>query len=123
MGSDKIWSIHQTCHGIQEVLEESVRVMVSPLNRAQRLDAVAKYVRANLDIVGNTGPRMLNADETARRRQELTTLADNLDLLAKAAQQGTAKYEQFEAILARLRRLGAAPAQELTSQVARAFHQ
>lgn len=95
----------------------------SEKERAVALRAVAQYVRSNLHIVGNKGPQTLTPEETEQRRQQLEKQADELDSLAKEVDQWPAIYEKFEVIRLELQRLGASPSQELTSAVARAFHQ
>lgn len=90
--------------------------------KAFALRAIAKYVRSNLHIVGNNGPQVLTLKATEQRRQQLETLASELDALARDVDQRRGTYEKFEAIHRELQRAGATPPQELTSTVARAFH-
>jgi Homeodomain-like domain-containing protein len=88
---------------------------------SEALQAVAKYTRENSSVFVRNGPRLLDPAETKRRRQAIESLADKISQLADRAAEGSAKYEQFEAILNDLHKLGFFPEMSLISAVARAL--
>jgi transcriptional regulator with XRE-family HTH domain len=85
------------------------------------LAAVADYTRRNSKFFVIDGPRMLPPNETAKRRQRIEALADELDALVEPVRQGLAGYRQFETVLGRLHAEGFFPETALVSAVAKAL--
>jgi hypothetical protein len=83
------------------------------------LAAVADYTRRHSEMFVRNGPRMLTPVETARHRQRIEALADQIDALAADAEDGAVEYRQFETILGRLHAEGFFPDNELVSAVAK----
>jgi hypothetical protein len=83
------------------------------------LTAVADYTRKHSEMFVRNGPRMLTPPETAKHRQRIEALADQIDALAVEARDGAAEYRQFETILGRLHAEGFFPDDELVSAVAK----
>lgn len=83
------------------------------------LVAVADYIRQHSEMFVRNGPRMLTPNETAKHRQRIEALADQIDTLAAEARDGAAEYRQFETLLGRLHAEGFFPANELVSAVAK----
>jgi transcriptional regulator with XRE-family HTH domain len=90
-------------------------------NSGAALRAVAKYVALNSAMSVTSGPRMLSSAQTAQKRERIEGLAQEIDSLAAAAEQGLAGYQQFDVILGNLHKLGFFPETQLVSEVARAF--
>jgi hypothetical protein len=85
------------------------------------LAAVAEYTRRNSGSFAIDGPRMLSLAETAKRRQRIEALADQIAAMVEPAREGLAEYRQFETILGRLHTEGFFPETELVSAVAKAL--
>jgi hypothetical protein len=85
------------------------------------LTAVADYTRRHSEFFVRNGPRLLTPAETARRRQRIEALADQIDGLAEGARDGLVEYRQFETILGRLHAEGFFPDNDLVSAVAKAL--
>jgi hypothetical protein len=83
------------------------------------LTAVADYTRSNSEMFVRNGPRLLTPTETAKHRQRIEALADQIDALAEEARDGAAESRQFETILGRLHAEGFFPDNELVSTVAK----
>jgi hypothetical protein len=99
----------------QELLRECDRRKTGPA----ALTAVAKYTRRHSELFVRNGPRLLTPAETAKRRQRIEALADQIDVLAEGARDGLVEYRQFEAILGRLHAEGFFPDDDLVSAVAK----
>ena len=80
---------------------------------------VANYTRRNSEFFVRNGPRSLTPTETAKRRQRIEALADQIDTLAEGARDGLVEYQQFETILGRLHAEGFFPDSDLISGVAK----
>lgn len=85
------------------------------------LAALADYVRTNSTFSARSGAQMLAPAETARWRQRIEALADELDELAAKARDGLIKYPEFEAVLGALHAAGFFPDSELVSAAAQAL--
>ena len=83
------------------------------------LEAVADYSRRHSEMFVRNGPRSLTPPETAKHRQRIAALADQIDALAADAQDGAVEYRQFETILGRLHAEGFFPDNELVLVVAK----
>jgi transcriptional regulator with XRE-family HTH domain len=90
-------------------------------NGAVALRAVAEYVERNSAMSVTSGPRMLGRAQAAEKKQRIEALAQEMNLLATAAEQGLAGYRQFDVILGNLHKLGFFPETPLVFEVARAF--
>jgi hypothetical protein len=88
---------------------------------AAALRAVADYVRKHSSIFARDGARLWSRDQTARQQQSIEAVGAKINALADPAEQGTATYDQFEALLGELHKLGFFPETSLVSAVARAF--
>ncbi len=83
------------------------------------LAAVADSIRQHSELFVRNGPRLPTPAETAKRRQRIEALADQIGALAEGARDGLVEYRQFEAILGRLHAEGFFPDNELVSGVAK----
>jgi hypothetical protein len=91
-------------------------------NSTAALKAVAEYAQRHSAISVTNGPQMPTSGQAAQKKQRIEALAQKIHLLAAAAEEGLAGYQQFEAILGDLHRLGFFPETSLVSAVARAFY-
>jgi hypothetical protein len=107
---DLIWYTH-------DLRRECERRKVGPATLA----AVAEYTRQHSELFARNGPRLLTPTETAKRRQRIEALADQIAALADGARDGLVEYRQFEAILGRLHAEGFFPDNDLVSAVAKAL--
>ncbi len=82
------------------------------------LRALAAYTRAYSVMFVRSGPKMLSPEETARRRQRIEDLAEQVEALADKIPEGSATYQAFEAILDQLHQSGLFPENDLVSAVA-----
>ena len=89
--------------------------------RASVLKAVADYVRRHSSVFGRRSPTMLTPAEARQQKARIEALADKIDSLARVAEQGSATYQHFEAILRDLHKENFFPDASLVSDVARAF--
>jgi hypothetical protein len=55
-------------------------------------------MRRNSEFFVRNGPRLLMPTETAKWRQRIEALADQVDALAEGARDGLVEYRQFETI-------------------------
>jgi hypothetical protein len=108
--ADLIWDT-------QDLRRECERRKAAPATLA----AVADYTRRNSKSFVRNGPRLLTPVETARRRQRIEALADQIDALAEGAEDGLVEYRQFETILGRLHAEGMFPNDDLVSAVAKSL--
>jgi hypothetical protein len=90
-------------------------------NGAGALRAVGEYVERNSARSVTSGPRMLSSAQAAEKKQRIEALAQEINLLVTAAEQGLAGYRQFDVILGNLHKLGFFPETSLVFEVARAF--
>ena len=60
-------------------------------------------------------------EQNAKQQQRIEAVAAKIRALAEPAEQGTATYDQFEALLGELHKLGFFPETGLVSAVAHAF--
>jgi hypothetical protein len=88
---------------------------------AVALKAVADYVGHHSEIFVKDGARLWTPEQTARQRQRIEAVGARIRALADPGEQGTVTYDQFEALLGELHKLGFFPETELVSAVARAF--
>ncbi len=93
---------------------------VATILRRTALTAVADYTRRNSDFFVTRGPRLLNTDERAERKQQILSLADKVSELA-AVVDSSVRYVQFEVILTDLHKAGFFPDNSLVSAVAQGF--
>jgi hypothetical protein len=108
--ADLIWDT-------QDLQRECERRKTAPAALAD----VATYTRRNSEFFVRNGPRLLTPIETAKRRQRIEALADQIDALAEGARDGKVEYRQFEAILGRLHAEGFFPDGDLISAVAKSL--
>lgn len=85
------------------------------------LRAVATYTRTNSSFFVRNGPALLGPSETAQRRQQIESIADKIDQLARKAMGGLVSYREFDILLGALHAAGFFPQGELVSNVARAL--
>jgi hypothetical protein len=81
------------------------------------LQAVADYARKNAALFVRGGPVMGDGSQ----RQQIETLAGAIEKLAEPTKVGSIKYQDFEAILGQLHKLGFFPENAQVSAVARAL--
>jgi len=108
--ADLIWDT-------RDLLRECERRKTAPA----ALAAVADYTRRNSEFFVRNGPRLLTPTETAKHRQRIEALADQIDALAEGARDGLVEYRQFETILGRLHAEGFFPEGNLVSAVAKSL--
>jgi uncharacterized protein (DUF2267 family) len=108
--ADLIWDT-------QDLRRECERRKTAPTALAD----VANYARRNSELFVRNGPRLLTPTETAKRRQRIEALADQIDALAEGARDGLVEYRQFEIILGRLHAEGFFPDGGLVSAVAKSL--
>ncbi len=101
----------------QELRRECQRRKVA----AAALKAVAEYVLRHSDVFVTDGPRMLSPEQRQRQQQRIEAVAGKIDDLASPAERSDVAYEQFEALLGELHRLGFFPETSLVSAVAHSF--
>jgi hypothetical protein len=101
----------------QELRRECERRKTGPA----ALAAVADYTRRHSEMFVRNGPRMLAPAETAKQRQRIEALAEQVDALAEGARDGLVEYHQFESMLGRLHAEGFFPDNDLVSAVAKAL--
>ena len=102
---------------VRELRQECERRTKAP----PALAALADYVRINCGTFVTDGAHMLAPADTARRRQRIEALAEELKALADKARDGMADFSEFEAVLSALHAAGFFPEGELVSAVARAL--
>jgi transcriptional regulator with XRE-family HTH domain len=107
-GPDLIWDT-------RELRRECERRKTGPA----ALAAVADYTRRHSEMFVRNGPRLLTPTETAKHRQRIEALADQIDALAVNTSDGAVEYRRFETILGRLHAEGFFPDNELVSAVAK----
>jgi hypothetical protein len=108
--ADLIWET-------QDLRRECERRKTAPA----ALAAVADYTRRNSEFFVRNGPRLPTPAETAKRRQRIEALADQMNALAEGACDGVVEYRQFEMLLGRLHAEGFFPDNDLVSAVAKAL--
>lgn len=92
-------------------------------SRAAALNAIAADIRSKSHIFGQHGPRLLDQEERAERKQAIEARADRISVLAERAAEGVpTSYREFNAILSELTGLGYSPPERsLISTVARSY--
>lgn len=90
-------------------------------NGPAALTALAQYVRQNSTVFVRSGPHMLSPADTAKRQQQIESLATALEDLAGKARAGFVDYMDFEPLLRDLHAAGFFPEGELVSAVAHAL--
>jgi hypothetical protein len=95
-----------------------------PVERSvSALKDLARDVRERSKFFVVDGPKLLPPVQARAREQEIVSLAKEIDTLAARQQRQTnVTYEDVEAILLRLRKLGSFPDGLLVNNVARALH-
>ena len=88
---------------------------------AAALNAVAEYVQRHSTVFAKDGARTWTPEQNAKQQQRIEAVAAKIRALAEPAEQGTATYDQFEALLGELHKLGFFPETGLVSAVAHAF--
>ncbi len=88
---------------------------------AAALRAVADYVGRHSSLFASDGPQMLTPEQRTRRIRQIETVGEKLSSLAIAVEDEGVSYQQFEALLGELHKLGFFPTTSLVSDVARAF--
>jgi hypothetical protein len=108
--ADLIWDT-------QDLRRECERRKTAPA----ALAALADYTRRNSEFFVRNGPRLPTPTETAKRRQRIEALADQIGVLAEGARDGLVEYRDFETILGRLHAEGLFPDGDLVSAVAKSL--
>jgi hypothetical protein len=85
------------------------------------LAALADYVRKNASFFVTNGPAMLTPIARANHEKHIASLADKVDALAGKAREGSADYQQFNAVLGELHAAGYFPDRDLVSAAAKAL--
>ncbi len=93
-----------------------------PTPAAYALGAAARYVRRRAEIAVTEGSRLLSPEETARRTEAITAIADQIEVLAADAQDRQVSYRDFEDLLDGLKANGFHATNALVSAVAEALH-
>jgi hypothetical protein len=88
---------------------------------AAALRAIAEYVRRHSSLFAIDGPHMLSPEQRAQRMRHIETVGEKIKSLALAVEEDGVGYQQFEALLGELHKLGFFPTTSLVSDVARAF--
>jgi hypothetical protein len=115
---ERLWRLHRDLAnaGLPTWAERIVQII-----KIAALKAASEYARRNSAYFVRTGPEGLSPEETARKREAISRLADAIDGLAQAVLDGKSDYSAFEEILDRLRASGFWIDSTLVSAVARAF--
>jgi hypothetical protein len=85
------------------------------------LAALADYVRKNSSFFVTGGTAMLTPIARASREKHIEALADKINALAGKAREGSADYQQFNAVLGELHVAGSFPDRDLVSAAAKAL--
>lgn len=85
------------------------------------MKAVADYVQRHSSVFVRDGAKLWSPEQTAKQQQRIQVVAAKIEALSIPAGQGMVTYDQFEALLGELHKLGFFPETSLVSAVARAF--
>jgi hypothetical protein len=82
---------------------------------------LAEGVRKGASFFVTNGPTMLTPIARANHEKQIESLADEIDAFADKAREGSADYQEFNAILGRLHAAGLFPDGKLVSASAKAL--
>jgi hypothetical protein len=90
---------------------------------ASALRDLAQYVKNTSAISASVanGPKLRDPEDKAYRKNQIESLATELEKLADAVPLGSVTYNDVEAVLSKLQKFDAQPDNLLVSNVARAF--